>query len=43
MNDRFPPYETPQVIESLDEVDVLGTAPASATDVCGSGCPVNAV
>ena len=42
MKDK-PTDETPHVIESLDELEVLGTTPASTTDVCGSGCPVNAI
>jgi hypothetical protein len=42
MNDK-PTFETPEVIESLDELDVLGSAPASTTDVAGSAASVNAI
>lgn len=32
-------YEPPQVVESLDELDVFGETPATPTLVAGSGTP----
>jgi hypothetical protein len=43
MNETFPPYEAPHVVESLDEVDVLGSAPGTLTEVPGSGTVLHAI
>jgi len=43
MNDTTNTYEAPEVIESLDELDVLGNTPATPTAVAGSGLPINVV
>lgn len=32
-------YDPPHVVESLDELEVFGEAPAHATLVAGSGTP----
>lgn len=38
-----PTYETPEVIESVDDVDVFGDAPGNPTAAVGSGIPIHAV
>jgi hypothetical protein len=43
MNDPVPAYEAPHVIESLDEVDVLGSAPGDLSHVPGSGAVIHAI
>lgn len=43
MNDDIKPYETPEVVDSLDEVEVFGNAPASPTSYGGSGTTVHEV
>ena len=43
MTDETKTYEPPQVVESIDELDVFGETPAHPTLVAGSGTPVNAV
>ena len=41
MSDK--PYETPEVIESFEEVDVLGDTNGAPTLVTGSSTPINEI
>lgn len=44
MNEKDSAYEQPQVVESFDELEILGDTPAMSTGVVsGSGTPINSI
>ena len=44
MNEKDSVYEQPQVVESFDELEILGDSPAMSTGiVSGSGTAINSV
>jgi hypothetical protein len=44
MNDKDRGYQQPQVVESFDELEILGDTPAMSTGIItGSGTPTNSI